>query len=62
MGWKFILHAGTNLDLYGKGNERILVDTTTMGLVLYSTPKVLLTSGVVETKGKGGLNAHRCRC
>ena len=53
MGWKFILHAGTNLDLYGKGNERILVDTTTMGIVLYSTSKVLLTSGVVETKRKG---------
>ena len=55
MGWKFILHAGTNLDLYGKGNERILVDTTTMGIVLYSTSKVLLTSGVVETNRKGGI-------
>jgi len=55
MGWKFILHAGTNLDLYGRGNERLLVDTTTMGIVLYSTSKVLLTSGVVETKQKGGI-------
>ena len=54
MNWQFILHAGTNLDLYGKGNERILVDTTTMGLVLYSTSNVLLTSGVVEIKQKGG--------
>ena len=53
MNWQFILHAGTNLDLYGKGDERILVDTATMGVVLYSTPRVLVTSGVVETKRKG---------
>ena len=54
MSWKFIMHGGTNLDLYGQGKERILVDTTTMGIVLYSTPEVLLTSGVVEIKRKGG--------
>jgi len=35
--WQFILHAGKNLDLYGKGNERVLVDTTTMGIILYYT-------------------------
>ena len=54
MTWHFILHAGTNLDLYGRGQERILVDTTTMGIVLYSTPRIVLTSGVVEIKRKGG--------
>lgn len=53
--WEFIMHAGTNLDWYGRGTERVLVDAKTLEVILYSAKiksngldKMLITSGVVQ--------------
>ncbi len=33
--WYFVMRAGTKLDLYARGNERILVNRHTKGIELY---------------------------